>query len=184
MLRWKGLYVNWDVDLSYIGQIICVNKWSWKDLESEAGVRSPAIVEFSDWLEELLISLPRISATQVLGELDQLKGWIDKNDNLVVDRGFRDVISALANFGYDTHMSSVFKTGESQHDSLEGNKGRFVTETRWVVASYHDKLKQWTFFKERLKCNHFIPVFGSFIRGISACLEQFTTQVQTRRLET
>ena len=26
-------------------QIICVNKWSWKDLESEAGVRSPAIVD-------------------------------------------------------------------------------------------------------------------------------------------
>ena len=39
-----------------------MNKCSWKHFESEAGVRSPAIVG-------LLICLPRISATDMLRQI-------------------------------------------------------------------------------------------------------------------
>ena len=46
-----------------------------------------------------------------------------------------------------------------------------VKKTRWVVDSYHDRLKQWHMFKDQLSSNHFIPIIDDLIESVTACLK-------------
>ena len=43
-------------------------------------------------------------------------------------------------------------------------------KTRWVVESYHGRLKQWHMFKDQLSSNHFVPVIGDLVKSVTACL--------------
>ena len=67
-------------------------------------------------------------------------------------------------------MPSYLKAGQSQHECPETNADRRCTKTRWVVESYHGRLKQWHMFKDQLSSNHFITVIGDLVRSVTACL--------------
>ena len=62
--------------------------------------------------------------------------WLEKNDNVVVDRGFKDVLSDLESRGLTTKMPSYLKPGQTQHDDLQANLDRSITKSRWVVISW------------------------------------------------
>lgn len=106
----------------------------------------------------------------ILNKVDELKTWVQETDNFIVDRGFRDVLDLLKSSGYEPRMPSYLKAGQSQHESPEANTDRQCTKTRWVVESYHGRLKQWHMFKDQLNSNHFIPIIGDLVRTVSACL--------------
>ena len=109
----------------------------------------------------------------ILSQFDILKSWMDDGDVLIVDRGFRDVIDLLSDLGYDTKMPSFLSAGKSQHDSLQANMDRQCTKTRWVVESYHGRLKKWRFFKETLTSNYFITIIKQLVKIVTACLNGF-----------
>ena len=87
-----------------------------------------------------------------------------------MDRGFRDVLDLLKSSGYEPHMPSYLKAGQSQHESIEANADRRCTKSRWVVESYHGLLKQWHIFKDQLSPNHFVPSIGDLVKSMTACL--------------
>ena len=106
----------------------------------------------------------------IIHKVTELKEWLQETDNFIVDRGFRDVLDLLKSSGYEPHMPSYLKAGQSQHECPEANDYRRCTKTRWVVESYHGRLKQWHMFKDQLSSNHFITVIGDLVRSVTACL--------------
>ena len=106
----------------------------------------------------------------IIHKVTELKEWLQETDNFIVDRGFRAVLDLLKSSGYEPHMPSYLKAGQSQHECPEANADRRCTKTRWVVESYHGRLKQWHMFKDQLSSNHFITVIGDLVRSVTACL--------------
>ena len=60
--------------------------------------------------------------------------WIHDDDVVVVDRGFRDSISAINRFGLNVQMPDFLK-GKKQFPCKEANCPRCVTKVRWIVKS-------------------------------------------------
>ena len=106
----------------------------------------------------------------IILKVKELQTWLQETDNFIVDRGFRDVLDLLKSSGYEPHMLSYLKAGQSQHESIEANSDRRCTKTRWVVESYNGRLKQWHMFKDQLSSNHFVPVIGDLVKSVTACL--------------
>lgn len=107
---------------------------------------------------------------QILSSVDSVKRWLHDNDTIIVDRGFRDVLDLLESAGYKTEMPSFLPKGETQHSTLTANEDRMCTKTRWVVESYHGRMKGWKIFKEQLSSNFFINIIQHLVRIITACL--------------
>ena len=80
------------------------------------------------------------------------------------------MLELLKTSGYESYMPSYMKPGQSQHDTAAANVDRMCTKTRWVVESYHGRLKHWRMFKDQLTSNYFIPVLGDLVRVVTACL--------------
>lgn len=106
----------------------------------------------------------------ILQKIGNLSTWLEETDSFIVDRGFRDVLELLKSSGYEPHMPSYLQAGQSQHESVTANDDRRCTKTRWVVESYHGRLKQWRMFKEQLNSNYFVPVIGDLVQVVTACL--------------
>ncbi|PJE78136.1 hypothetical protein CI610_02933 [invertebrate metagenome] len=107
---------------------------------------------------------------KILTSLQSLSGILEEDDQVIVDRGFRDILSKLSDEGYETHMPTFLKPGQSQHDGIEANTDRCITKTRWVVESYHSRFKQFRFFKTELTSNYFIKNLESLLKSVTACL--------------
>jgi len=65
--------------------------------------------------------------------------WIKSYDKhtMVVNRGFRNVISKLDGLGVEAKMPSIDSKGTKQTSTGQANKSRLVTKVRWVVEAYH-----------------------------------------------
>ena len=107
------------------------------------------------------------------GALSDLGDWLKPGDTIILDRGFRDVLSMLSNNGFKPVMPSYMPAGLSQLPPTLANQDRLCTKTRWVVEAYHGRLKQWRFFKETLPSNYFVTTIGKVMQLISACLNLF-----------
>ena len=113
------------------------------------------------------------SITQhVLRTCDSLIGWCEDDDVMLVDRGFRDVIDTFRKIGYEPKMPAFLRKGQTQHTTEEANESRFCIKNRWVVESYHARIKRWRLLAETVQ-NSFIPSLNDCVRIISAALNHF-----------
>lgn len=62
---------------------------------------------------------------------------LQKDDVIIVDNGFRDVVDKLKEKGLNTYVP-----GTGQRNTLEANKARFVTKVRWVNEQLFGRLKK------------------------------------------
>jgi lipopolysaccharide biosynthesis glycosyltransferase len=60
--------------------------------------------------------------------------WLDEDDVLILDRGFRDAIRAMNKFGFEVAMPH-FLNGRKQFSFEEANRNRCITKVRWVIES-------------------------------------------------
>ncbi|CAF4718790.1 unnamed protein product [Rotaria sp. Silwood2] len=75
--------------------------------------------------------------------------WLHKDDVLIVDRGFRDVIPKSKHFGYVAIMSSFLNERE-QLSTEENNYTRLIMKVRWVIES-DGQIKQWKYFSQTIQ---------------------------------
>jgi len=66
---------------------------------------------------------------------------LQKDDYVIVDRGFRDAVEALSEKGYHVLMP-VCKGKKPQLSSEEANISRKVTKMRWVIEAVHGAIAQ------------------------------------------
>ena len=60
----------------------------------------------------------------------------------IVDRGFRNIIDAVRERGYQIEMPAFLPTNQKQLETLVANKTRFVTKLRWPVEAVNGQIKQ------------------------------------------
>ena len=92
-----------------------------------------------------------------------LKLFFQKEDILIVDRGFRDAISVLNDLGIHVLMPAL-KGKRSQLTTKEANDSRYVTKLRWVVEAVHGLIKQKFKLLDRKLDNKMLPQTGRLMR--------------------
>ncbi|VDI08019.1 Hypothetical predicted protein [Mytilus galloprovincialis] len=70
--------------------------------------------------------------------IEKITDWLQEDDILIVDRGFRDSLDLLNELGIKSEMPSFLGRGEKQHSVEESNTTRLVTKLRWIVESIND----------------------------------------------
>lgn len=60
--------------------------------------------------------------------------WLEDDDVIVVDRGFRDAVGTMAQLGFRVQIP-CFLRGRKQLPTREANSTRCVTKVRWVIES-------------------------------------------------
>ena len=101
-----------------------------------------------------------------------LAEWCEDGDNMVLDRGFRDIVKVFSDLGYEPKMPVYLPKGQKQHTTQEANDARLVTKVRWTVESYHARLKKWRFFSDKIE-NQMLPKLQDCVRMVSAALNCF-----------
>ena len=69
-------------------------------------------------------------------DIQDIKTWLQDDDIMIVDRGFRDSAGVLSNLGIQMQMPSFLQKGQSQHTTEEANSSRLVTKVCFNI-SYH-----------------------------------------------
>lgn len=70
------------------------------------------------------------------GETEEapVRWYLHEGDCLILDRGFRDSISDLEEWGYEVYMPPSLGRNERQLSTEAANKSRLITMVRWVVV--------------------------------------------------
>lgn len=65
---------------------------------------------------------------------DRILDWLHDDDVIVVDRGFRDVVGTMVQYGFRVQIPGFLK-GKKQLPAHEANHNRCVTKVRRVIES-------------------------------------------------
>ncbi|XP_069130365.1 uncharacterized protein [Argopecten irradians] len=104
--------------------------------------------------------------------MENMREWLQEEDVLIVDRGFRDLVEFLGEIGIESHMPAFLLKGQKQHSSEEANTSRLVTKIRWVVESVNSRIKQWKYLANIVP-NTQIPYIGDYVRLICAICNKY-----------
>lgn len=61
--------------------------------------------------------------------------WLQDDDVIVIDRGFRDAVNSMEMLGFQTAIPDFLGRGRKQFTAQEANRTRCITKVRWVVES-------------------------------------------------
>jgi len=87
-----------------------------------------------------------------------------ENDNLILDRGFRDCVSDIEERNFNVLMPSLLPKRSKQFTTLDGNNSRRVTMLRWLVESVNGRIKNvFKFFDSTIPITY-LPLLGSLFR--------------------
>ncbi|XP_046976419.1 uncharacterized protein LOC124542519 [Vanessa cardui] len=71
-----------------------------------------------------------------------MRSYFREGDVFILDKGFRDVVAQLRNYGYQAHMPDSLFEGHHQLTTEQANKSRCVTMCRWVIEVINGRLKR------------------------------------------
>ncbi|CAF1659052.1 unnamed protein product [Adineta ricciae] len=74
-----------------------------------------------------------------------ITSWLHDDDIIIVDRGFRDAVSAMEELGLCVEIPAFLK-GKRQFSTQEANRTRAITKNRWIIESVNEKIKEWNYF--------------------------------------
>lgn len=82
-----------------------------------------------------------------LGSNDNVLSPMEHGDVVVLDRGFRDVMTELINRGFIVHMPKFLPKNQKQLTVKEANDSRICTKTRFIVETRNGHMKSiWKYF--------------------------------------
>ena len=84
----------------------------------------------------------------MINNYDDILNWIEENDIMILDRGFRDSLIVLKSLGIDVAMPSFLGPRQSQLHAQEANNTHFVTMLRWVIESANARIKRFKWFNQ------------------------------------
>lgn len=114
----------------------------------------------------------------MINNYDDILNWIEENDIMILDRGFRDSLGVLKSFGIDVAMPSFLGPKQKQFDVQAANNSRFVTMLRWVVESVNARIKRFKWFNQVIP-NSSIPCIQDFTAILASLLNCFHVPMVT-----
>ncbi|CAF1555974.1 unnamed protein product, partial [Adineta ricciae] len=115
----------------------------------------------------------------MINNYDDILQWVEENDIMILDRGFRDSLGVLKSLGIDVAMPSFFGPKQNQSDVQDANNSRFVTILRWVVESVNARIKRFKSFNQVIP-NSLLPYVQDFIYIVAALLNCFHVSMVTQ----
>ncbi|XP_060555609.1 uncharacterized protein LOC132716364, partial [Ruditapes philippinarum] len=104
--------------------------------------------------------------------IQNFREFLQEGDILVVDRGFRDSLTLLADLGINAEMPALISKGQKQLSTKEANSSRLVTKVRWVVESANARIKRFKMLATVLPCSQ-VPFIGDFVRIVCAICNKY-----------
>ena len=78
--------------------------------------------------------------------ITNIENYFERNDILIVDRGFRDCLEFLKQQHFIPSMPGYLPGSQKQHTDLEANLSRIITAIRWVVEAKNGQVKKFQYF--------------------------------------
>jgi len=104
--------------------------------------------------------------------------WLQESEQVVVvDLGFRNIVSYLQNLGLRVEIPSYNK---NQQVTIDSNRTRLVTKVRWVVEAYHSRFKKFRFF-ENVQSTSDLLLLKECLRITTASLNRFRPPLYTKK---
>jgi len=108
-------------------------------------------------------------------ECVDLQKLIKPDDHIILDRGFKDIISTLqTTYGLHTHIPSCVPPKQKQLTWEQGNQSRFVTKCRWVVEAINAKLKTMFRANDHVHMNVTLPHTLDDLKISAALINKFS----------
>jgi hypothetical protein len=114
----------------------------------------------------------------MINNYDDILNWVEENDIMILDRGFRDSLGVLKSLGIDVAMPSFLGPKQKQFDVQQANNSRFVTMLRWVVESCNARIKRFKWFSQVIP-NSSLSSIEDFMAILAALLNCFHTPMVT-----
>ena len=120
----------------------------------------------------------KITEQMLNSNVQDINDWFEEDDFMVVDRGFRDAVDILKDFGINAQMPHFLNKSQKQHTTEEANESRLVTKVRWVVESANGRIKKWKVLSNKLP-NSQIPYVGDYVRIVCSLCNAFRPPLVT-----
>ena len=108
----------------------------------------------------------------MLNNYEEILTWIKDNDIMILDRGFRDLLSVLKSLDIDATTPSFLDPNRRQFDVHDANRSQFITKLRWVVESVNARLKRFRWFSQTIQ-NSALPSVSNFLAIAAALINCF-----------
>lgn len=107
-------------------------------------------------------------------EINEFREWFQKNDIIVLDRGYRDAVPLLLEqLGIVIKVPAFLQQNKKQFTTEEANDSRLITKTRWVVEARNGHLKSiFKFFAETISITHTVNL-GDFLKIAAAIINRY-----------
>lgn len=103
----------------------------------------------------------------------RLRRWLRPGDILILDRGYKDVIPFLEGLGFICFMLPFLEPGQKQFTDIQGNNGRLISITLWIVEVLNGHIKLiYKFFDNVINMCDAVKI-GKFYRLDGALLNKF-----------
>ena len=104
--------------------------------------------------------------------IEKITDWLQEDDILIVDRGFRDSLDLLNELGIKSEMPSFLGRGEKQHSVEESNTTRLVTKLRWIVESINGRIKFFRYLDKVLPTNQ-VPYIQDYVHIACSLINRY-----------
>ena len=99
--------------------------------------------------------------------VEEIKNLLEKDNHIVVDRGYRDSIDSLEKFGLKHKMPDYLSSRCKQHTTEEANHSWCVIKVRWVVESANGRRL------DQAVLNTHIKWIGDYVKTDRAIINAF-----------
>jgi len=104
--------------------------------------------------------------------------WLQESEQVVVvDLGFRNMVSYLQNLGLRVEIPCYNK---NQQVTIDTNRTWLVTKVRWVVEAYYSRFKKFRFF-ENIQSTSDLPLLKECLKITTASLNTFRPPLYTKK---
>lgn len=92
---------------------------------------------------------------ELQNDINGMRTWFQEGDVVIVDRGYRDSIGLLQDLGLHYHMPPFLPPDQRQLTTVETNRARLITSTRWIVEARNGHFKSiFKFFQGAISTTH------------------------------
>ena len=116
----------------------------------------------------------------ILEEERSLSEWVEEDDIILVDRGYRDVLPMLDDLEITSKMPAVLQQGQRQLTTEDANNTRLITVTRWMVEARNGHIRSiFKFFKNVFNIQNAEHI-GDYYRIAGAIINKYRPPLQMR----
>ena len=108
------------------------------------------VIDIFGSFQDTMNDANNVITKEIIDTNKSIATWLDGEGQMIMDRGFRDVVEGFEQLGYETHLPPFLKKHDVQLSTEDINTGRLCTKTRWVVEAFHGRLKKWRILDDRV----------------------------------